>query len=155
MEASPTEVRIEHSVVDQRALARGFTVLYALIAAAGLVAVLFKPELLLGAVFFALFVAWWAWRIRRAQSDEPWLVVLTPAELRHSTAGVDVRIARAEAGEVRLESRAGPRMRLYLLKVRDPGGGELLVVSLPGKNESTMLEAGFEEWGWPITGARG
>ena len=155
MEASPTEVRIEHSVADQRALSRGFTVFYALIAAAGLVATLFKPELLLGAAFFALFVAWWAWRIRRAQSNEPWLVVLTPGELRHSRAGVDVRITRAEAGEVRLESRAGPRMRLHLLKVRNPGGGELLTVSLPGRDESTMLEAAFEEWGWPVTGARG
>ena len=155
MEASPTEVRIEHSVADQRALARGFTVLYALIAAGGLVAVLFKPELLLGAVFFAGFVAWWAWRIRRAQSGEPWLVVLSPAELRHSAGDADVRISRAEAGEVVLEARAGPRMQLYVLKVRGAGGEKLLTVSLPGRNESTMLEAAFEEWGWPLKGARG
>ena len=79
-------------------------------------------------------------------------MVLTPGELRHSTAGVDVRITRAEVGEVRLEYRAGPRMRLNLLKVRDPDGGQLLTVSLPGRDESTMLEAAFEEWGWPVRG---
>jgi hypothetical protein len=152
MEASPTEVRIEHSVADQRALTRGFTVFYALIAAAGLVATLFQPELLLGTVFFALVVAWWSWRIRRAQANEPWLVVLTPEELRHSGAGVDVRIARAEANEVVLETRAGPRMRLHVLEVRGADGDELLTVSLAGRDESTVLEAAFEEWGWPVRG---
>jgi hypothetical protein len=151
MEASPTEVRIEHSVADQRALTRGFTVFYAAIAAAGLIATLFQPELLLGTVFFALVVAWWAWRVRRAQqSGKPWLVALTPVELRHSAAGVDVRIRRAEAGEVALDTRAGPRMRLHVLEVRDADGNGLLTISLPGKDESTMLEAAFEEWGWPV-----
>lgn len=149
MEASPTEVRIEHSVADQRALARGFTLLYAVLAAGGLVAVLFEPEILLGAVFFAGFVAWWAWRVRRARVDEPWLVVLTPDELRHSAAGVDVRVSRAEAAQVRLEERAGPRTRLQVLEVRGRAGEELLTVSLPGRDASTMLEAAFEEWGWP------
>jgi hypothetical protein len=149
-EASPGEVRIEHSVADQRALARGFTVLYALMAAGGLVAVLLKPEILLGAVFFAGFVAWWAWRVRRAQGGEPWLLVLTPAELRHTAAGVDVRVARAEAARVRLEERAGPRIRLQVLDVRGPDGAELLRLSLPGRDASVLLEAAFEEWGWPV-----
>jgi hypothetical protein len=149
MDASPTEVRIEHSVADQRALGRAFTVLYALLAAGGLVAAFVKPELLLGALFFAAFVAWWSWRIRRAQS-EPWLVVLTPDELRHTASGVDVRIARAEAAEVRVESRMGPRMQIQVVKVRDADGHNLLAVSLPGHNEAVMLEAAFEEWGWPV-----
>jgi hypothetical protein len=149
MDASPTEVRIEHSVTDQRALGRAFTVLYALLAAAGLVAALVKPELLLGALFFAAFVAWWAWRIRRAQS-QPWLVILTPDELRHTAAGVDIRVSRAEAADVRVESRMGPRMQIQVCKVRDAGGHDLLTVSLPGRNEAVMLEAAFEEWGWPV-----
>ncbi|HET9419720.1 MAG TPA: hypothetical protein VFO49_01200 [Nocardioides sp.] len=149
MDASPTEVRIEHSVADQRSLGRAFIVLYALLAVAGLVAALVKPELLLGALFFAAFVAWWAWRIRRAQS-EPWLVLLTPDELRHTATGVDVRITRAEAAEVRVESRMGPRMQIQVCKVRDRDGRDLLTVSLPGRNEAVMLEAAFEEWGWPV-----
>jgi hypothetical protein len=149
MDASPTEVRIEHTVTDQRALGRAFTVLYALLAAAGLVAALVKPELLLGALFFAAFVAWWAWRIRRGQS-QPWLVVLTPDELRHTAAGVDIRVSRAEAADVRVESRMGPRMQIQVCKVRDKGGHDLLTVSLPGRNEAVMLEAAFEEWGWPV-----
>jgi hypothetical protein len=152
MEASSDEVRIEHSVADQHALARGFTLFYALIGAVGLVAAVFRPELLLGAVFFAAFLLWWSWRIRRARSDEPWLVVLTAGELRHTAAGVDVRISRAEAGEVRLRARPGPRMALHVLDVRDPAGAELLTVSLPGRDEATMLEAAFEEWGWPVRG---
>ncbi len=149
MEASPTEVRIEHSVVDQRTLGRAFIVLYAALAAAGLVAALVKPELLLAALFFAAFAAWWAWRIRRAQA-EPWLVVLTPGELRHSAAGVDVRISRADAAEVRVESKMGPRMQMQVCKVRDGAGRDMLTVSLPGRNEAVMLEAAFEKWGWPV-----
>ncbi len=150
MDASPTEVRIEHWVADQRALGRAFTVLFAVLAVAGLVAVLVMPELLLGAVFLACFVAWWAWRIRRGQSEEPWLVLLTPGELRHTAAGVDVRIARAEAAEVRVESKMGPRMSMHVVKVRDRGGHDLLTVSLPGHNEAVRLEAAFVEWGWPV-----
>jgi len=150
MDASPTEVRIEHSVADQRALGRVFTGLYVLLVAAGLVAALVKPELLLAAVFFAAFVAWWAWQIRRAQSSEPWLVVLTRGELRHTAAGVDIRVARAEAAEVRVESRMGPRMQVQVLKVRGGDGRDLMTVSLPGRNEAAMLEAAFEEWGWPV-----
>jgi hypothetical protein len=149
MEASPTEVRIEHSVVDQRALGRAFTVLYAVLAAAALVAALVKPELLLGALFLAALVAWWAWRVRRAQA-EPWLVVLTPTELRHSAAGVDVRISRADAAGVRVETKMGPRMQMQVCKVRDPAGRDLLTVSLPGRKEAVMLEAAFEKWGWPV-----
>ena len=152
MQASPSEVRIEHSAADQRALARGFTVLYVVMAAVGLLAALLEPEILLGAVFFAGFVAWWSWRVRRAQSSEPWLVVLTPAELRHSAAGIDVRISQAEAGEVRLDTRPGPRMTLHVLEVRDRDGADLLTVSLPGRDEATVLEAAFEEWGWPARG---
>jgi hypothetical protein len=148
MDASPTEVRIEHPVADQRALGRAFTVLSAVLAA-GLVAAFVKPELLLGALFVAAFVAWWAWRIRRAQSD-PWLVVLTPDELRHSDTGFDVRISRADAAEVRVESRMGPRMQFQVLKVRDADGHQLLAVSLPGRNEAVMLQEAFEAWGWPV-----
>jgi hypothetical protein len=150
MEVSPTEVRIEHSVADQRALARGFTVMYAVIAAALLVAAIVKPELLLFGVFFALFVGWWAWRIRRAHSGVPWVVLLTPAELRHTAAGVDVSISRSEAGEVRLEARPGPRMTLQVLEVRAPGGRALLTLSLPGRDSSVALAAAFEEWDWPL-----
>lgn len=150
MDASPTEVRIEHSVADQRALARGFTVFYALIAAGILVGAIFRPELLLFGAFFALLLVWWAWRIRKAQTDEPWLVVLTPVELRHTAAGTDVRIERSEAGRVRLMERTGPRMRLQVLEVRSPDGTDLLTLSLPGRDESVMLEGAFEEWGWPV-----
>jgi hypothetical protein len=149
METSPAEVRIEHSVVDQRALGRAFTVLYAVLAAAGLVAALVKPELVLVALFLAACVAWWSWRIRRAQA-EPWLVVLTPGELRHSAAGVDVRVARADAAEVRVEWKMGPRMQMQVCKVRDADGRDLLTVSLPGHDEAVMLEAAFEKWGWPV-----
>lgn len=151
MEVSPSEVRIEHSVADQRALARAFTGLYTLLALGGLVAALVEPELLLGALFFAAFIGWWAWRVHRVQHREPWLVTLTPEELRHSTAGVDVRISRAEAGEVRVEERPGPRMRLRVLEVRGRDGRELLTVSLPDPEAATMLEAAFEEWQWPVT----
>ena len=150
MEASPTEVRIEHSVADQRALGRAFTGLCALLVVGGLVAFLVKPELLLGALFLAAFVAWWAWRIRREQSEEPWLVLLTPGELRHTHAGVEVRISRAEAAEVRVESKMGPRMSMHVVKVRDRDGHDLLTVSLPGHNEAVRLEAAFKEWGWPV-----
>lgn len=152
IEASPTEVRIEHSVEDQAALTRAFTGLYVVLALVGLVvAALVRPELLLGAVFFAGFIAWWAWRIRHHQSSAvPWLVVLTPADLRHSAVDVDVRLAKAEVGDVRLAERPGPRMRLHVLEVRGPDGADLLTVSLPGRNEATMLEAAFEEWGWPL-----
>jgi hypothetical protein len=147
IEASPTEVRIEHSVAEQRALAGGFTFLYVVI----VVVTIFRHEALLFAAFFTLFVAWWAWRIRRAQGDQPWLVVLTPAGLRHSTNGVDIRITRSEAGAVRLRRQAGPRMILHVLEVTGRDGAELLTVSLPGADDATMLEAAFEEWGWPVS----
>jgi len=152
MEASAREVRIEHSVADQRAVTNGFLVFYVLIAAAAFVAALFRPELLLGAVAFSLFLVYWTWQVRHAQADAvPWLVVLRPAELRHSAAGVDVRITRAEAGRVRLRNRPGGRTRtLYVLDVRGRDGRKLLQISLPGPDESTMLEAAFEQWGWPV-----
>jgi len=152
MEVSPSEVRIEHSVADQAALGRAFTVFYAVLALIGLVvAALIEPTLLFGAVFFAVFIVWWAWRIRRSHATaEPWVVVLTPDELRHTHVGSDVRIARAEAGEVRVDERPGPRMRLRVLEVRDHAGKELVTISLPGPNEATMLEAAFEEWNWPF-----
>ena len=151
MEASPTEVRIEHSVTDQRAVAHGFTLLYVLMGLVGLVAAVLKPELLPGAVFFALFLLYWTWQIRRAQPDEPWLLVLRPEELRHTAAGVDVRIARAEAGRVTLRTRPGGRgMSIRVLQVRGRDGAKLLTISLPGRDEATMLEAAFEEWGWTV-----
>ncbi len=151
MEACPTEVRIEHSVADQRAVTHGFTLFYGLIGAVGLVAAVFRPELRLGAVFFALFLVYWSWQIRRARSDEPWLVVLRPEELRHTAAGVDVRIARADAGRVTLRTRPGGRaMSIQVLQVRGRDGAKLLTISLPGRDETTMLEAAFEEWGWPV-----
>lgn len=152
MEASPAEVRIEHSVADQAALGRAFTVFYAVLALIGLVVAAFiEPTLLFGAVFFASFIVWWAWRIRRAQATAvPWLVVLTPDELRHTHEGGDVRIRKAAAGNVRIEERPGPRMRLHVVEVRGHQGEELVSVSLPGRNEATLLEAAFEEWGWPI-----
>jgi hypothetical protein len=151
MEASPTEVRIEHSVEDQRGVTRGFTLLYVVIAGVGLVAAAFRPELLLGAAFFALFLVYWSWQIRRAQADEPWLVVLRPDELRHSAAGVDVRITRPEAARVTLRTRPGGRaMSVQVLQVRGRDGAKLLTLSLPGRDEATMLEAAFEEWGWPV-----
>ncbi len=151
MEVSPDEVRIEHSVDDQAALTRAFTGCYVALALVGLVvAALFRPELLLAVVVFAGMLAVWSWQVRRAQARaEPWLVVLTRHELRHSAVDVDVRISRAEVGDVRIVGRPGPRMLLHVLEVRDPDGGKLLTVSLPGKPEATMLEAAFEEWGWP------
>jgi hypothetical protein len=156
VEVSPSEVRIEHSVADQVALGRAFTWFYATLALVGLVvAALVEPALLPGAGFFALVVLWWAWRIRRAQAiAEPWLVVLTPAELRHTHAGGDVRVSRSDAGEVLLAERAGPRMRLRVLEVRDHAGKPLVSISLPGPDEATALEAAFEEWGWPVSGRR-
>jgi hypothetical protein len=152
MEVSPSEVRIEHSVADQAVLGRAFIALYAGLALIGLVvAALVEPELLLGAAFFAAFILWWAWRVRRAQARAvPWVVVLTPTELRHTHEGDDVRVLKTEAGEVRIEERPGPRMRLRVLEVRGHGDEVLVTISLPGRDEATMLEAAFEEWTWPI-----
>lgn len=156
MEVTPSEVRIEHSVAHQAALTRTFTAFYAVLALAGLVAAaLVEPELLLGAAFFAAFVLWWAWRIRRHQASAvPWVVVLTPDELRHTHQDGEVRIVKTEAAEVRVVERPGPRMRLHVVEVRGQQGEELLTVSLPGRDEATMLEAGFEAWGWPISARR-
>lgn len=152
MHASPSEVRIEHSVADQAALGRAFTGFYAGLALIGLVvAALVEPTLLLGAVFFAAFIVWWAWRLRRAQATaEPWVVVLTPDELRHSHEGADVRITKPEAGLARIDDRPGPRMRLHVLEIRDHADEVLVSISLPGRDEATMLEAALEEWGWPV-----
>jgi hypothetical protein len=156
MEISPSEVRIEHSVADQIALRRAFTRLYAALAAVGLVVAAFVDRAwLLGAAFFAVFVAWWAWRIRRTQAAAvPWVVVLTPDELRHTHQDGDVRVLKAEAGEVQVADRAGPRMRLHVLEVKGHQGEELVAISLPGRNEATALEASFEEWGWPLSARR-
>lgn len=152
MELSPSEVRIEHSVADQRAVANGFTVFYVLIAAGLLVGTLFRPEMLLAAVFFALFLVYWRWQLGRAQAGAvPWLVVLTPTELRHTAVDADVRIHRGDAGRVRLTHRPGPRaMTLHVLDVRDRDGRKLLQISLPGQDEWTAMRAAFEEWGWPV-----
>ena len=49
-----------------------------------------------------------------------------------------------------MESRMGPRMQVQVLKVRCGDGRDLMTVSLPGRNEAVMLEAAFEEWGWPV-----
>jgi hypothetical protein len=151
MEVAPDEVRIEHSVADQAALTRAFTGCYVVLALVGLVvAAFFRPELLLAVVLFAGMLVLWSWQVRRAQARaEPWLVVLTRHELRHSAVDVDVRISKVEVGDVRIVGRPGPRMRLHVLEVRDPDGGNLLTVSLPGQDEATMLDAAFEEWGWP------
>ena len=153
---SPAEVRIEHSVADQIALRRAFTGFYAVLAAIGLViAVLVDPAWLLGAGFFAVFVAWWAWRIRRTQAAAvPWVVVLTPDELRHTHQAGEVRVLKAEALEVRVAERPGPRMRLHVVEVRGHQDEELLSLSLPGRDEATILEAAFEEWGWPLSARR-
>jgi hypothetical protein len=150
--ASPSEVRIEHSVADQAGLGRAFTVLYGALALGGLVAAaLVAPELLLGALFFAGFVLWWAWRVRNAAAGAvPWVVSLTPAELRHTHAGGDVRITKPEATKVKVGERAGPRMRLHVLEVTGRDGEVLLSVSLPGRDEATLLEAALERWGWPV-----
>jgi len=151
MHASPSEVRIEHSVADQAALGRAFTGFYAALALIGLaVAALVEPALLLGAGFFAAVVAWWAWRIRWAQATaRPWVVVLTPDELRHSHEGGEVRITKPEAGRARVDERPGPRMRLRVLEVRGHADEVLVSISLPGRDEATMVEAALEEWGWP------
>jgi hypothetical protein len=76
--------------------------------------------------------------------------VLTPGELRHSAAGVDVRVSRADAAEVRVEWKMGPRMQMQVCKVRGGDGRDLLRVSLPGHDEAVVLEAAFEKWGWPV-----
>ena len=156
MEISPSEVRIEHSVADQIALRRAFTWVYAVLAAIGLVvAAVVDRAWLLGAVFFAAFVGWWAWRIRRHEASAvPWVVVLTPDELRHTHKSGDVRVLKAEAGEVQVAERTGPRMRLHVLEVKGRQGEELVTLSLPGRNEATALEAAFEEWGWPVSAPR-
>lgn len=152
VEVSADEVRIEHSVADQRATANLFLALYVVTAAAAFVAALFRPELLLGAIAFALFLVYWTWQVRRAQTDAvPWLVVVRPEELRRSAAGVDVRIRRREATRVRFSHRPGPRaMTLYVLDVRGGDGRRLLHISLPGHREATTLKAAFERWGWPV-----
>jgi hypothetical protein len=156
MEISPSEVRIEHSVADQIALRRAFTGVYTVLAAIGLVvAVLVEPQLLLGALFFAGIIVWWAFRMRRAQTTaQPWVVVLTRHELRHTHEGGDVRVLKAEAGEVQVAERTGPRVRLHVLEVKGRQGEELMAISLPGRNEATALEAAFEEWGWPLSARR-
>ena len=156
MKVSPSEVRIEHSVADQAALGRAFTRFYVALAVIGVVlAALIEPEWLLGAGFFAAFVAWWAWRLRRTQASAvPWVVLLTPDELRHTHQDGDVRITKAAAAEVRVVERTGPRMRLHVVEVSGHRGEELLSLSLPGRNEATALEAAFEEWGWPVSAPR-
>jgi hypothetical protein len=151
VEVSPEEIRIEHTVDDQVALTRAFTGCYVVLAlVAFVVAAVVRPELLLVVVLFAGMLVLWSWQVRRAQERaEPWVVVLTPDELRHSAVGVDVRIQRSEAAEVHIVERPGPRMRLHVLEVRDADGSDLLTVSLPGRDEATMLGAALEEWGWP------
>src|SRR5690606_28687001 len=126
MEVSPTEVRIEHSVEDQKAVTGAFTMMYVAIAVVGLVAGVFRPELMLGAVFFARFLVYWSWQVRRAQPDQPWVVVLRPDELRHTAAGVDVCIRRPEAGRVTLRTRPGGRATsIRVLQVRGHDGAKL------------------------------
>lgn len=152
MSATPSEVRIEHSVADQAALGRAFTTFYAVLALVGIaVALVLRPELLLGAAAFAVMVVGWRWQLRRAQAGaQPWLVQLTPSVLRHAHAGGEVVVAKGDAATVRIDDRPGPRMRLHVLEVRGHDGRDLLTVSLPGRDEATMLEAAFEEWGWPV-----
>ncbi len=156
MDVSPSEVRIEHSVADQVALRRSFTGLYAVLAGIGVVvAVFFVPELRLGAAFFVALVLWWVWSMRRHEATAvPWVVVLTPDELRHTHRDGDVRILKAGAAKVRLVQRTGPRRLLHVLEVRGRQDEDLLTISLPGRDESTMLEAAFEEWGWPLSARR-
>ena len=153
MSRSASELRIEHSVADQAALAGCFTALYALIAV-GIVlgAVLAgRPELLLAGAGFALYLVWWRWRIRRAHATAvPWLVVATPDELRHASVAGEARVRRSEAGQVRVRERMGPRMRLHVLEVRSPRGDDLLTVSLPSRAEATALADALAAWCWPI-----
>jgi hypothetical protein len=153
MSRSASELRIEHSVADQAALAGCFTALYALIAVGiGLGAVVTgQPELLVAGAGFALYLVWWRRRVGRAQaSARPWVVLLTPDELHHTSVAGEVRVRRNEAGQVRVRERMGPRMRLQVLEVRSPSGDDLLTVSLPGRAEASAVADVLAAWSWPI-----
>lgn len=148
---SPNEVRIEHSVSDQRAVINALTGVYVLLAVCLLVAGAFAmPDLLPGAAFFVGVLVWWCWRIRRTRDGgQPWRIVLTPAQLRHTAAGVDITFCRSEVRKVQVKPQGGP-VHLTVLAVDGRDHRTLLTVSLPGPTAAVALKAAFEAWGWPV-----